>query len=123
MVFFHPVKSVNKQLCQQYRYKLIGMQGSRDLNEKGKWEPQKVVFDIFVCALSGSNVMRRLSMEVPHLRAGTAAHSLVGESGLLIDRLPSAKHPHRQFQVTVHVVDSIRRLSNLEQELEVCIPK
>jgi nucleoside 2-deoxyribosyltransferase len=123
MVFFHPVKSVNKQLCQQYRYKLVGMQGSRDLYEKGKWEPQKVVFDIFVCALSGSNVLRRLSMEIPHLRAGTAAHSLVSESRLLIDRLPSAKHPHRQFQVTVHVVDSIRRLSNLEQELEVCIPK
>jgi hypothetical protein len=99
------------------------MQGSRDLYEKGKWEPQKVVFDIFVCALSGSNVMRRLSMEIPHLRAGTADHSLVSQSRLLIDRLPSARHPHRQFQVTVHVVDSIRRLSNLKQELEVCIPK
>jgi hypothetical protein len=99
------------------------MQGSRDLNEKGKWEPQKVVFDIFICALSGSNVMRRLSMEIPHLRAGTVTNSLVSEPRLLIDRLPSAKHPHRQLQVTVHVVDSIRRLSNLEQELEVCIPK
>lgn len=123
IVFFHPVKSVNKQLCQQYYYKLIGMQGSRDLYEKRKWEPQKVMFDIFVCALSGSNVMRRLSMEIPHLRAGAAAHSLVSESRLLIDRLQSSKHPHRQFQVTVHVVDSIRRLSNLEQELEDRIPK
>lgn len=123
MVFFHPVKSVNKELCQQYRYKLVGMQGSRDLHEKGKWEPQKVLFDIFVCALSGSNVMRRLSMEIPHLRAGTAAHSLVSESSLLIDRLQSSKQPHRRLEVTVHVVDSIRRLSNLEQELEVRIPK
>jgi hypothetical protein len=123
MLFFHPVRSVNKQLCQQYRYKLIGMQGSRDLYEKGRWEPQKVVFDIFVCALSGSNVMRRLSMEIPHLRAGTAAHSLVSESSLLIDRLQSSKHPHRRLEVTVHVVDSIRRLSNLEQELEVRVPK
>ena len=117
MMFFHPVKSVNKQLCQQYRYKLIGMLGSRDLYERGKWEPQRVVFDIFVCALSGSNVMRRLSMEIPNLRAGTAANSLVSESRLLIDRLQSSKHPHRRLQVTFHVVDSIRRLSNLEQEL------
>src|SRR5262249_32165826 len=97
MVFFHPVKSVNKQLCQQYRYKLIGMQGSRDLHEKGNWEPQDVVLDILVCALSGSNIMRRLSMEIPHLRAGTVAHSLVSESRLLIDRLQSSKHPDRQL--------------------------
>src|ERR1035441_4025142 len=86
MVFFHAVKSVNKELCQQYRYKLMGMQGSRDLHKMGKWESQKVVFDIFVCALSGSNLMRRLSMEIPHLRAGTADHSLVRQSRLLLNR-------------------------------------
>lgn len=40
MVFFHPVKSVNKQLCRRYRYKLIGMQGSRELFERAKWKPQ-----------------------------------------------------------------------------------
>ena len=84
---------------------------------------QKVVAEIIVCALSGSNVMRRLSMEIPDLRAGTAAHSLVSESRLLIDRLQSSKRPTRQLQVTVHVVDSIRRLSNLEQELKDRIPK
>ena len=123
MVFFHAVKSVNKELCQQYRYKLMGMQGSRDLYETGKWEPQKVAFDIFVCALSGSNLMRRLSMEIPHLRAGTAAYSLISESSLLVDRLPSSKHPNRRLELTVHAVDSIRRLSNLEQELEVRMPK
>jgi len=62
-------------------------------------------------------------MEIPKLRAGTAAHSLVCESRLLIDQLQSSKHLHRQLQVTVHVVDSIRRLSNLEQELKDRIPK
>lgn len=123
MVFFHPVKSVNKELCQQYRYKLLGMQGSRDLYETAKWEPHKVVTEIIVCVLSGSNALRRLAMEIPNLRAGTLAHSLVGESSLLIDRLQSSKHPHRQLQVSVHVVDSIRRLSNLEQELMARAPK
>jgi nucleoside 2-deoxyribosyltransferase len=123
MVFFHPVKSVSKQLCQQYRYKLMGMVGSRDLYETAKWEPKKVVAEIIICALSGSNVIRRLSMEIPNLRAGTAAHSLVCESRLLIDRLQSSMHPHRQLQVTVHVVDSTRRLSDLEQELKDRIPK
>jgi len=52
MVFFHPVRSVNKQLCQQYRYKLIRMQGSGALYETAKWEPQKVVVEIIVCVLS-----------------------------------------------------------------------
>jgi hypothetical protein len=99
------------------------MQGSRELFEAVKWQPQKVVVKIIVCVLSGSNVMRRLSMEIPHLRAGNAAHSLVCESRLLIDRLQSSKHQHRQLQVTLHALDSIWRLSNLEQELKDRIPK
>jgi hypothetical protein len=123
MVFFHPVKSINKQLCQQYRYKLIGMQGSRYLYERAQWKPQKIVVDIFVCVLSGSNVIRRLSLEIPDLHAGTADHSLVCDSRLLIDRLPSSKHPDRQLQVTLHVVESIQRLCNLERELKDRIRK
>jgi nucleoside 2-deoxyribosyltransferase len=123
VVFFHPVKSITKQLCQQYRYKLFGMRGSRYLYEKAKWEPRQVMVEVFVCALSGSNVKQRLRTEIPNLREGAAADSLACEARLLIDQLPSSKHPDRQLQVTVHVVESIRRLSNLQQELKDRIPR
>ncbi len=33
VVFFHPVKSVNKELCQQYRCKLIGMHGLAPISD------------------------------------------------------------------------------------------
>ena len=75
MVFFHPLKSIDKKLCQQYSYKLFRMHTFRDLYETAKWEPQKLVLDIVVCVLSGSNVIRRLSEEIPDLRAGTAETS------------------------------------------------
>jgi nucleoside 2-deoxyribosyltransferase len=116
-VFFQVVPSITKTLCRDYRYGLLWRQlyGVESFNDPS-WTPQHIKEDMIICSY-GARGTQRLAKEIPHLRRGRSEGTLecVERTKLLYPGRPV----ELDREVTIHVVESIPRLAELEQELKL----
>jgi nucleoside 2-deoxyribosyltransferase len=118
-VFFHPVSSITKSLCQAYKYSLFYRELYTDEAFKiPQWTPRQLKDDFMICSVGGSSGAARIAKEIPYLRRGDLDRTLV-PSRRIKTKIGSVELDR---EVTVHVIDSTACLVNLERELNTRFP-
>jgi nucleoside 2-deoxyribosyltransferase len=115
-VFFQSTLSINTNLCKAYRSTFIRFHPySVKTFSPPKTIPSRLREDVIICSL-GSTGLRRLSTNIPSLRAGEVDQTLIYSAALAIPRRGEVVTVPRD--VTFHVFESNQRLVRLCEELK-----